>query len=252
MNSFLTDIRSLALITCVAGILAEAGTLWSLSQRQSLAALLSSSFPETCSLAAAVLVEMTMPLFLFVLYRSDGIPRLSRALGVLALGAAFLRGMLTTPELVKWIRLLSIGGSESVLFAARHHWTTGDLSSLVAELSNVSCILLLIAFFRHARNEPGNEIAVSRLLATVAKVAVFAWGAWFLIQVVLTACTYFSMRSYLSQQGITQAQMNGAFADAFRKLLIQMTAVIAPLIVYKSLRPRVPSVQLSSSSEGRA
>ena len=147
--------------------------------------------------------------------------------------------MLTAPELVKWIRPFRMGGSQSVLFAAHQHWTIGDLSELFAQLSNVSCILLLIAFFRHARNEPGNEISASRLLVAVTNVTVFAWGLWFLMQVaVLSAYTYFAMRGYLSQQGVTQAQINGAFADAFRKLLIQTTAVIAPLVVYRSLRPR--------------
>lgn len=238
MSSFLKDIRGLALVACVTGVLGEATVLWSLSQRRSLAALLSGPLSETWWLAAVFLVEMTLPLFLFVLYWSDGIPRFSRDLGVLALGAAFLRGLLTAPELMKWIGSLRIGSSESVLFAAHHHWTIGDLSALFAELSNVSCILLLIAFFRHARNEPGDEISASRLLVAVTKVTVFAWGLWFLMQIVLTAFTYFTMRSYLSQQGMTQAQMTGVFADAFRKLLVQMTAVIAPLIVYKSLRPR--------------
>jgi hypothetical protein len=237
-TSWITNVRRTALLACVTGVLSEGISLWSISQKQSLIKLLSGPLSEAWWLPAVFLVEMTLPLFLFVLYTSDGIPRFSRALGLLALGAAFLRGMLTAPELVKWIGSLHVRGSQSVLFAVHDHWTIGDSSALVAELSNAACILLLIAFFRHARSEPGNEILVSRLLIVVTKVTVFAWGLWFLGQAVLTAYTYFAMRNYLLQQGITQAQMNGALADAFRNLLVKATAVIAPFVVYKSLRRR--------------
>ena len=133
-------------------------------------------------------------------------------------------------------------GSSSVLFAVHDPWTIGDSSALFAELSNLSCILLLIAFFLHARSGRGNEGSVSKSLVDITNVTVFAWGLWLLGQVGLTAYTYFAMRSYLLQQGITQAQMNGAFADAFRKLLATATPVVAPFIVYMSLRRSGPSM----------
>jgi hypothetical protein len=237
-TSWLTDLRRVALITSVTAILGEVAALWGLSNRQSATTILSNLLSEPWWFAAAFFVEMTLPLFLFVLYMSEGIPPVSRDLGVLALGAAFLRGILTAPELARWIGSLSMRSSQSVLLAAHDRWTIGDSSSLLAEFSNVSCILLLIAFFRHARKDPGNEISPSRLLVAVTKVTVFAWGLYFLEQVVLTAYTYSAMRSYLLQQGITQAQMNGAFADAFREMLVKATAAIAPFILYKSLRRR--------------
>ena len=231
-TSWVTGLRRIALVACVTGILSEGVSLWSINQKQSLIKLASAPFSETWWLAASVLIEATLLLFLFVLYRTEGLPRFSQALGLLALGAAFLRGMLTTPGLVMWIGSLRRMGSSSVLSSAHDRWTMSDSSALFAEFSNLSCILLLIAFFLHARSGRGNEGSISRSLAVITNVTVFAWGLWLLGQVVLTAYTYFAMRGYLLQQGITQAQMNSAFADAFRKLLVTATPVVAPFIVY--------------------
>ena len=113
-------------------------------------------------------------------------PPLSRALGVLALGAAFLRGILTAPGLVTWITSLRIRGSERAVCRTRSldYWR---FISVVLRILERLAHPIIGRVLSSSRNEPDNEISASRLLAAVTKLTVCAWGLWFLSQVVLPA-----------------------------------------------------------------
>jgi hypothetical protein len=229
---WLIDIRKVALAAGVAAILSDAMSI-SRFPRQSLTVIVSGSLLLILFMLALFIIELSLLVFLFMLGRSEGIPRISQALGWLALGAAFLRVLLTAPSFLAWIGSLG-AHSSSVLFASAHRWTLGDATAAFAWLSNLASIWLLVAFFFSSRRALVDDVSISRSLRIVALVAAASWALWISGQVVLNAYQSLTQWDYFLKHGLTQAQMISISVRSFQHLLTQATTVVAPFIIYKS------------------
>jgi len=180
------------------------------------------------------LFNAIMPVFYFALYRDTGTLRFSKNLRLLSLVAAIAFGMMATAGLIQMLapRL----GPISVLYTERAPWTINDVSSLLAEFSNLAFILLLVALSRPATDESPADVPASRLLSSVTKLAVISWGFWVafnLVRVALAPYSYFQLRTYALQLRVTPPQLADIIADAIRTLLSQACLFIPPYVVYK-------------------
>ena len=125
------------------------------------------------------------PMFYFALYLDETVLHFPKRLRLLALVAASTFGVIVLTALSAWVRSLAAYfsamktfdwsvGATSFLAFARDPRTISQLSTLLGELSNIACILMLIAIFRSA-DEPLDNVPVSRLLRVMTNVAVIYW-----------------------------------------------------------------------------
>ncbi len=233
---WLIDIRKVALAAGVAETLSGVISI-SRFQRQSLINAVSGSLLFSLWILAALFIAGALLAFLFMLSRSEGVPGISQVLGWLALGAAFLRALLTAPSFLAWIGSLG-AHSSSVLFASAHRWTLGDATAAFDQFSNLASIWLLVAFFYSSRRALVDDVSISTSLGIVALVAAASWALWISGQVVLNAYQCFAQWDYFLKHGLTQAQMISISIRSFQHLLTQATTVVAPFIIYKSM-PRL-------------
>ena len=146
-----------------------------------------------------------MPVFYFALYLNETVLHFPKRLRLLALLAASTFGVIVLTALPGWVRSLAAYlsalktfdwsvGATSVFAFARDPRTIGQLSTLLGELSNIACILMLIAIFRWA-HEPLDNVPVSRLLRVMTKVAVICWGlvvAFLVLRLIAMPYVFFS------------------------------------------------------------
>jgi hypothetical protein len=186
---------------------------------------------STWAIAATVLsylLSAILPVFYFSLYRNDGIPRLSKRLRLLSLAGALAGGIVVAAGLSVWLETFS--------HAFRPYLTT--LKMLLSDFVNLACILLLIAFFRQASDEPHAAVSISRLLRFVTRAALIAGGLWFtfnLLRLALTPYVYHQLENQALQIGVRPPQTEADMTmGAIRTLLEQIFLFTAPFIVYKS------------------
>jgi hypothetical protein len=230
-TAWFTDIRKVALITCVAAVLSLLIPVWHMTQQ--LVAIGSTRAPwwSVLTLVLAYLLTPILPLFFFALYRNETALRFSKRLRQLSLAAALVFGAIVAIGLVEWIGSL---GATSALVGARDPRTISDASVLLSEFSNLACILLLIAFFGQASERTQTEGHVSRLLSFVTKLAVIVGAlvvAFALVHLVLTPYSYFQFRNAL-QIGRRPPPLAAMLAQAIRTLLTQVCLYTAPYVVY--------------------
>ena len=184
-----------------------------------------------------------------------------KRLRLLALIAAFTFGVIVLTTLPAWVRSLAAYfaalsaldwriGASNVLVFVRDPRTIGQLSTLLGEVSNIACILILIAIFRSANEPIEAYVPVSRLLRVMSKVSVVAWRlvlVVILIRLAVLPYVLFRLRNYALQVGRTPP----TFGDilAIRESLLWPCLFAAPYIVYRSLRERADNANVQSGRE---
>jgi hypothetical protein len=133
-------------------------------------------------------------------------------------------------------------GATSVLIFARDPRAIGQISTLLAEFSNIAYILLLIAIFRQESDLLEIDVPISRQLNRMTKVAVIACGivlAAVLLGLALTPYSLFTMRNLALQIGRRPPTFGDLLAERIRNVLVvQACLFAAPYLVYRSLRER--------------
>ena len=258
------DLRSIALIACVAGVLSLPVPMWNALQTIAVATQPKNGFWKAAGILAVVLMTLftaIIPVFYFALYRDEAILYFPKRLRLLALIAAFTFAVIVLTTLPAWVKSLAAYfaalsaldwriGATNVLVFVRDPRTIGQLSTLLGEVSNIACILMLIAIFRCANEPIEADVPVSGLLRVMARVAVVAWRLVFVVMLVrLAALPYvlFRLRNYALQVGRTPP----TFGDilAIRESLLWPCLFAAPYIVYRSLRERADGANVQSGPE---
>lgn len=244
-SSWFVDIRKAALIACVGTVLGLLIPTWNLTH--SMLATASARGQEWWIPIVVLmsLFSLIMPAFYFAAYRNKGSLQLSNLVRLWSLTAAIVWGTLVAMGLPKVIESFSSRGDESVLSATRVHWTTGDVSILLGQLSNFTCILLLIALYRHASDEAEPADPVSRLLRIMTRVAVIGGGlcvALYLVRLLEIPYFYLHLRDY-GMQNRRIPRLQDALAREIRNVLMQACAFAAPFIVWRGI-PRAAKTAL--------
>ena len=250
LTSWLTDIRKAALIACIAAVLGRLIPEWSAAK--SMYAIETMRQWSVPLIVLGFCVDAILPAFYFALYRNEGLPDFPKRLRVLSLVAAIVFGAITVAGLPQWIESVESywadikvfdwsAGAATVSMAAREPGTRTQVTSLLAEFSNLAYIGLLVAFFRQERTASSGEIPISKLLAVTAKIAVIAWGlvvAGSLVRIPIMPFNYFEFRDLAIQVGRTPPRLGSMMAEAVRMLLVQACLFTAPYVVYRSrVRP---------------
>jgi hypothetical protein len=204
-------LRKLAMVTCLAMVMSLPIPMWTATR--AMLAIPSAHSPSGWSaLVVAYLFSAILPLFYFALYRSEGTLRLPKRLRILSLVGVAAGGIVVATGLAQLVG--SFGNSLTMT------------KMLLSDFVSLSCMLLLITFFREAKGTPGIDIPVSRLLAFMSTVAVLAGGLWFAFNLF----------------GLVVALRNRASTDmitgTIRTLLEQVCLFTAPFIVFKMHRWR--------------
>jgi hypothetical protein len=265
MTFWFKDVRKSALIAGVTGSLSVLIPSWTATR--SIVAIESRTpvFGRWFIPAMLMLYLFTaiLPVFCFALYRDEGTLRVTKRLRRLGLMAALILGILLATALPEWTR--SIGpffaaikmidwsiGATSILVAMRDPTTTNQVSTMLSALSDLGMIALLVAFFRQSHDDSLPNVAFSRLLSVVTKVAVIVWGLWVAFQVVrfaLTPYLYVQLRDYALKIGRRPPQLSALMAETTRSLLSQACLFVGPYIVFES-RSRVEGPQAVPPESG--
>jgi hypothetical protein len=251
-------IRNAALFACVAGTLSALIPLWNGVLMMGAAAL---NRPLDFGLVAmALLATCTMPVFTFALSRNEAPLHFSQRLRLLALGAALSLALLLVLALPPWLR--SLGPYMSALKTV--HWTAGlfvywyvaldprtiyQVSTLLAEASNVAVIVLLISFYRYKDEDSGSDVAVSGFLRVATRTAVVIWGIWLgfnLIRGLLAPYTYAQLREYAARMRQPAPEAITVVGELLKTMLSAACLFCVPYIVSGSLEgsPKPENVEL--------
>jgi hypothetical protein len=257
LTRWFTDLRSIALIACVTGVLSLPLPIWNALQTTIVTGSPSGfwKFAGIPVVVSLTLFTAIMPVFYIALYLNETVLHFPKRLRLLALVAATTFGAIVLTALAAWVRSIAAyfsamktfdwsTGATSVLAFARDPRTIGAVSTLLAELSNIACILMLIAIFRWA-DEPLYNVPISRMLRVMTKVAVISWGlvvAFLVLRVIAMPYVFFQLRAYAFQIGRTPPRLWVMMAEAIRTLLIQACLFATPYIVYRSQRERIGSL----------
>lgn len=177
----------------------------------------------------ALTVTATMPAFCFALYRNERTLRIPKRLRSLSLAAAIILAGVVAVGSVDLIRSVGI------------HSPVSQVAGLLGELSNLSFILLLTAFFRQTDIQTYNGAPVSRFLTLTTNVAVIAWAVFLLgllLGLVLTPYGYFQLLRDASPKGRMLPPLAPSMMQAVRRLVAQACLFAVPYIVYRSLPHR--------------
>jgi len=255
VKHWFTDLRRIALITCVTGVLSLPMPIWNTAQ--TIAAVTEPKnylwrLAGILALVVLTLFTVTLPAFYFALYRDEAILHFPKRLRLLALVAALTFAVIVVATLPAWVRSLVAyfaglsvldwsTGATDVLVFVRDPRTIGHLYTLLGVLSNVAYVFVLIAIFRRADEPLENSVPVSRLLRIMTKVAVIAWG-FALLAVVLgllsTPYNFYALRNYALQIGRQPPAFGDMLVRQIRAVLLQACLFATPYIVYRSQRER--------------
>jgi hypothetical protein len=167
LTFWFTDLKAIALTACVTGVLSLPVPMWNAVQTITATTAPTNDFWRLAGISMLVLTILfsaIIPLFYLALYRNKALLCFPKRLRLLALIAAFTFGVFVLTTLPAWVRSLAAYfaalsaldwriGASNVLVFVRDPRTIGQLSTLLGEVSNIACILILIAIFRSA-NEP--------------------------------------------------------------------------------------------------
>ena len=255
LTFWFTNLRSIALIACVTGVLSLPIPMWNAAQTTIAATSQTNDFWRLAGTLLLVLVTLftaIFPIFYFALYRNEAVLYFPKRLRLLALIAAAIFSVIVLTTLPAYVKSLtdylarlvafdwSIGGS-SVLAIVRDRRTINQLSTLLGQISNIATILLLIGIFCHAGEALESDVPVYRLLRVMTKIAFFTWRivlAVTLLRFAALPFVYIQLRNYALQLGRTPPPFRDILA--IRESLLQVCLFAAPYIVYKSLRERTP------------
>lgn len=240
----LRDVKRAALVACIATVVGVAIPMWN-STHQILA--LGSNIGKLALIAAMLvgyLFAATVPLFCFALYRNDGDLLVSRNSRWMARTAAAGIGIMAVAAIPGWIG--SFRG-ESVLNSSARPWTISDTATALGKVADLAGILLLVALSRLAGDRSSERgIPVSSLLRLLTRIAVIEGGiaaAGCVVGVALTPWVYSRIRNLFLRYGYSDAPLTlSHFAlDRFRTALTVIFVYVAPFLVWRGSRTRVPS-----------
>jgi len=239
-------IRKAALFACITAALSTLIPLWNGVMMMGAAAL---TRPLDFGLVAlALLATCTTPVFTFALYRNEGTLHFPKQLRLLAIGAAASMALLLVLSLPPWFR--SLGPYVSALKTV--HWTAGlfvywyvaldprtiyQVSTLLAEVSNLAIILLLLSFYRYDEGSRSGA-AVSRFLRVATRTAVVIWGIWLgfnLIRGLLAPYTLIQLRNYAAQMRRPAPEAVTVVGELLKTMLSAACLFCVPYIVSRSL-----------------
>lgn len=255
LTFWFTDLKSIALIACIAGVLSLPLPIWNAIQTIAAATAPTNDFWRLAEILALVLMTLftvIIPVFYFALYHDEAILYFPKRFRLLALIAAFTFVVMVLTTLPAWIRSLTTYlaafdwsiGAASVLVFVRDPRTIGYLSTLLGELSNIAYVLVLIAIFRRADESQETGVHVSRMLRVMTKMAVIAWGLVLLtalLGLLLTPYSFYTLRNDALQIGRRPPAFGDMLVRQIRTVIEQACLIAAPYIIYKSLRERVES-----------
>lgn len=186
------------------------------------------------------LLMLALPVFYFCLYTNRGtLMRSKRLRGVSLLGAIAL-GVATLVNLPRWIRSVGPGQDATVFIGAHAAWTLDNLNILLGGLSNVACILPLVALSLPTTDDPNQPVGVSNLMRILAMTVALGWGicvGFFVLRLALAVFTYPQVRDYMLQIGRTPPSLLTVMVRSSRDLLEQFGFLVAPYVVWRSLPP---------------
>jgi hypothetical protein len=255
LTFWFTDLRGIALIACVAGVLSLPVPIWNAVRAISAATATKNDLWRLAGILISVLLTVfsaIMLAFYFALYRNEAILNFPKRLRLLALATALTFAVMVLTTLPAWIRSLASYlarltafdwriAPASVFAFLRDPKTIGQFSTLLGELSNIAYILVLIAIFRQTSDPLETDVPVSKPLRAVTQVAVISWGLWvafLIVRVIAMPYVFVQTRTYALQIGRTPPLLWEMAAEAIRTPLIQTCLFAVPYIVYKSLRER--------------
>jgi hypothetical protein len=260
LTSWFTDIRKAALIASVAVVLG--GLIPELNAAKLMFAIDSMRRWSIPLIGLGYCFDAILPVFCFALFRNEGLPDFPKSLRLVSLAAAIVFAIITAAELPRWIE--SIGsywadisvfdwsaGAATLSMAAREPGTSNQVAALLGTFSNLAYIGLLIAFFRHAGKQSRGDLAVSRLLAIMTKVAVIAWGlvvAGSLVRLPFMPYGYVELREAATQLGRTPPRLATMMVDAVRLLVVQACYFTALFVVYRSRLRRTQAAEPAIST----
>jgi len=204
------------------------------------------------SLLVMYLMIVTLPAFYFALSRNEGTVRMETSFRPLAFTAILCLGLFVVAGLPGFVRALGVDwaaihvpawtrGATGVRSIARDPRTLDGISGVLGELSNLTTILLLIAFFRQASDEPREEVSISKPLAFTTKAAVIGWGLWaafHALRLILSPFIYWYFVNLAGKLGRAAPPFGRLLAEIVPTALSGAGLLIAPFIVYRSQRRR--------------
>ncbi len=212
--------------------------------------------------ALALLATCTTPVFTFALYRNEATLHFSKQLRLLAVGAAASLAMLLVLSLPSWFR--SLGPYVSALKTV--HWTAGmfvywyvaldprtiyQVSTLLAEVSNVAMILLLLCFYRY--EDGGADVPVSTFLRAATRTAVVIWGIWLgfnLIRGLLAPYTLIQLRNYAAQMRRPAPEATTVVGELLKTMLSAACLFCVPYIVSRSMAAKPEDIVVDAGELG--
>jgi hypothetical protein len=233
-------ISNAAFIAFIASVLGMMLSLWSGTQRIIAMEATTPSLWIALLLIVGGVFDTIMPLFYFALYRNEIPLRIPRQFRPLALGAAIASAIIAVQGLIGWkifFRRTSVFEESGV------PWSVGQASSAVGLFSILASIVLLIAFYRQADDEPEAPVLMSKLLIVVTRVTVLAWGlvvAFNLVRLLTTPYLYAQMRDYALQLRRTPPSFVYLITTIARQVLAQACLFVAPYIIWRCSRPQPP------------
>jgi hypothetical protein len=241
------DIRRSALLACAATVLGLAMPLWNGAERMAAA---QSAHPQWWAIPTgtiALLFTAIMPVFYFALYHDGADLRFSRRLRQLALLAALVLIAGTALDLHQWFA--NQGYADSVLVSERVPWKISDIGWFFGVLSNVSCILLMIAVYRHKDNQSETTACLPKFLTITTKTAVIAWGIFVALCIFRLGAgpfTYPELRRITLQYGQSPPSLLSIMEKPARMLLSAAALFVGPYIVWRA----IPSTTVEINSNG--
>lgn len=189
---------------------------------------------------------LPLPLLFFIVYRSGTTLLLPPNLRIVALGAAFFLGIVSTaPRLYDLTAMLirewsGLGWLDQSAVAPRlWQWLISrpprDLfRGFVIQLSQIAVALFLVALVRDLRNAAEGNERGARLVKRVALVAAGAAGVVLVLSVVqqVRAFRYAEQMMFVGRS----TRMRFLIHDAVSEL-VSVSRLLVPLLIYWSLRP---------------
>lgn len=235
------SIKRTALLAFVATLLSLVMPVWNAVQimmkigSDHLAVKLS-TIPATLLI---ILLSAIMPLFYFAVYRDPDPLRFSRRFRPWIFAAALLSAWITFVAFAQSVRGFGLGGASS-LTGMRSAWNMGQIVGFIGPISDLSYLLLLVAFFQHANDEFTEVQSSSALLFVSTKVAVIVWSVIVVIAVIrvlLTPYTFSQLRDYAAQMG-RSPRLWDLLQESIASLVSQGVLLVAPFIVYLAVLKR--------------
>lgn len=219
-TSWFSDTRRLALLTCVAMVAGLPIPMWT-ATRAMLAIQSAHSLFGWTALALAYVFSLILPVFYLVFSRNEGPSRLTKGLRLVSLAGAVAGGIVVaagTPQ-----------------FAGSTGTSLATVKMVLSDFVNLSCILLLITFFRQPADGAPTDVPISKQLRFTSGAAVFGGVLWLFFNLIGLGVTAFQVQNDGNQPNARADMITGAI----RTVLEQICLFTAPYIIYRSALRRV-------------